>query len=163
MTQPVQRRKFVKWVGGTLLLSACAPTMKPAASGEAAPAATAPAAAPAAQPTAQAAPAPAPTATLAEFAAVGAVKIAKVGDREVVISRLAAPVTGGASAGDVHLAAYSTRCTHAGCPVKPQGAELACPCHGSLFGLDGTVKKGPAARPLDPVALKIDGQGVFVG
>lgn len=157
MTQPVQRRKFVKWVGGTLLLSACAPTMKPAASSEPAPAAAAEPVAP------QAAAAPIPNATLADFAAVGALKIVKAGDKEVVISRLAAPVTGGASAGDVHLAAFSTRCTHNNCPVKVDGAELVCPCHASRFAADGAVLKGPAKTPLDAVAIKVDGQGVFVG
>ncbi len=44
--------------------------------------------------------------------------------------------------------AISRVCTHLGCIVNivPDGFE--CPCHGSRFGGDGTVLKGPAPRPL---------------
>ncbi len=34
--------------------------------------------------------------------------------------------------GDV-LVALEASCTHAGCIVRPQGKELACPCHYSIF------------------------------
>ncbi len=44
--------------------------------------------------------------------------------------------------------AVSLVCTHLGCIVKlnPEGFE--CPCHGSRFAADGSVKKGPAPRAL---------------
>jgi glycine/D-amino acid oxidase-like deaminating enzyme/nitrite reductase/ring-hydroxylating ferredoxin subunit len=53
-------------------------------------------------------------------------------------------------AGAVH--AVSARCTHLGCIVHFNDAERAweCPCHGSRFGLDGSVLHGPATRPLEP-------------
>lgn len=42
--------------------------------------------------------------------------------------------------------AVDTKCTHKGCDVAYDKSErhFACPCHGSLFGLDGKVKNGPA-------------------
>jgi cytochrome b6-f complex iron-sulfur subunit len=44
--------------------------------------------------------------------------------------------------------AISTICTHLGCVVKPNPEGFECPCHGSRFGRDGSVAKGPAPRPL---------------
>jgi glycine/D-amino acid oxidase-like deaminating enzyme/nitrite reductase/ring-hydroxylating ferredoxin subunit len=53
------------------------------------------------------------------------------------------------AAGVVH--AVSARCTHLGCIVAFNDAETAweCPCHGSRFGIDGSVMQGPANRGLD--------------
>lgn len=39
-------------------------------------------------------------------------------------------------------------CTHGACNVEPRGAQFECPCHGSIFALDGAVVRGPATRPL---------------
>jgi len=44
--------------------------------------------------------------------------------------------------------AISTVCTHLGCIVKTSAAGFDCPCHGSGFTKDGTVRKGPAPKPL---------------
>ncbi len=44
--------------------------------------------------------------------------------------------------------ALSLVCTHLGCVVKPWGEGFECPCHGSFFGQDGAVTKGPAPKPL---------------
>jgi len=44
--------------------------------------------------------------------------------------------------------AVSLVCTHLGCIVKPSPTGFDCPCHGSRFGPDGSVTRGPA-----PVAL----------
>lgn len=44
--------------------------------------------------------------------------------------------------------AVSTVCTHLGCIVKAEGGGFDCPCHGSRFGLDGAVEKGPAPKAL---------------
>jgi Rieske Fe-S protein len=50
--------------------------------------------------------------------------------------------------------ALSARCTHLGCAVvvADDNASLACPCHGSRYGLDGTVLQGPATAPLPPLS-----------
>ncbi|BCL26652.1 FAD-dependent oxidoreductase [Streptomyces aurantiacus] len=47
--------------------------------------------------------------------------------------------------------AVSARCTHLGCLVAFNDAETAweCPCHGSRFGVDGSIRQGPAGRPLE--------------
>ncbi len=51
--------------------------------------------------------------------------------------------------GAVH--ALSAVCTHLGCIVAFNDAEVAweCPCHGSRFAIDGSVIQGPANDPLE--------------
>jgi Rieske Fe-S protein len=53
--------------------------------------------------------------------------------------------------GTVH--ALSPVCTHLRCIVSfdDQERQWACPCHGSRFGLDGEVLRGPAKRPLEEI------------
>jgi Rieske Fe-S protein len=50
--------------------------------------------------------------------------------------------------GELHV--LSARCTHLGCIVAWNAAEQSwdCPCHGSRFGIDGTVLEGPATAGL---------------
>ncbi len=44
----------------------------------------------------------------------------------------------------------SSKCSHLGCTVRWDNEEqtLRCPCHGSRFGDDGKVQRGPAKQPL---------------
>jgi Rieske Fe-S protein len=42
------------------------------------------------------------------------------------------------------------------------GVAFICPCHGSLFALDGSVLRGPALNPLPAVTLKILGDDAVV-
>ncbi|MER7187108.1 Rieske (2Fe-2S) protein [Streptomyces hyaluromycini] len=67
-------------------------------------------------------------------------------EHNVVVSRSA----------DGGLKAYSTICTHAGCPIdKLQGTTLVCPCHGSEFdALTGKVVRSPATEPLNELLVK---------
>ena len=63
--------------------------------------------------------------------------------------------------------AYSSICTHLGCPVKlyeQQTHHLFCPCHQSTFDAsDGSkVLFGPAARPLPQLAISVDDEGYFI-
>jgi glycine/D-amino acid oxidase-like deaminating enzyme/nitrite reductase/ring-hydroxylating ferredoxin subunit len=50
------------------------------------------------------------------------------------------------------LRAVSAICTHLGCTVgfNPADVTWDCPCHGSRFSTDGTVIQGPAAISLAP-------------
>ena len=62
--------------------------------------------------------------------------------------------------------AYSSICTHLGCPVKlyeQQTHNLLCPCHQSTFSASngGRPLFGPAARPLPQLAITIDPEGYF--
>jgi Rieske Fe-S protein len=59
----------------------------------------------------------------------------------------------------------STRCAHAGCPVRyVQAAQrFICPCHGGVYGFDGKVDGGPPVRPLDRFDSKVENGRVLVG
>lgn len=52
--------------------------------------------------------------------------------------------------------AYSLVCPHLGCLVEHREAGFLCPCHGSEFYPDGSVKKGPATAPLTQLKLEVD-------
>ena len=54
------------------------------------------------------------------------------------------------------LVALKSLCTHQGCTVKWKADDdnLACPCHGSTFGKDGSIIEGPASTPLDVYQVK---------
>lgn len=58
--------------------------------------------------------------------------------------------------------AFSTVCTHQGCPVNEiVGDQIRCPCHGSAFSIeDGSVVGGPAPSPLPEVAIKVEGNEI---
>jgi Rieske Fe-S protein len=60
------------------------------------------------------------------------------------------------------VVAFSAICTHQGCTVVPNGKELRCPCHGSVYQVTtGDNVSGPAPKPLEPFAVTVqDGQVV---
>jgi len=57
--------------------------------------------------------------------------------------------------------AVSAVCTHLGCITqwKPEANQIACPCHGSKFRIDGTKIEGPAPRPLAHFAIALTPDG----
>lgn len=66
------------------------------------------------------------------------------------------------TAGEFH--AFTSVCTHAGCPVARVGSEIECDCHGSRFSIeDGSVTGGPAPSPLAAVDLTVSGDRIVLG
>ena len=63
------------------------------------------------------------------------------------------------------VVAFAPQCTHLGCAYHWDEANrrFLCPCHSSTFGIDGTVVSGPAPRPLDRFATRIDGERLEIG
>lgn len=58
---------------------------------------------------------------------------------------------------------FSAVCTHQGCVVNDVTAgAINCNCHGSKFGLDGSVATGPATKPLPPVEVSVNADGDLV-
>jgi Rieske Fe-S protein len=59
---------------------------------------------------------------------------------------------------------YSPICPHAGCYYNwsSQLRRFACPCHASVFEINGKVVSGPAPRPLDALPSKIDNGALFI-
>jgi cytochrome b6-f complex iron-sulfur subunit len=64
--------------------------------------------------------------------------------------------------GPSQMLAYDARCPHLGCAVQGAQTLVVCPCHGSLFNLDGSVRLGPATRPLTLLPAAFDGTTVAV-
>jgi len=73
-------------------------------------------------------------------------------DKKIVITQ--------PKSGEFH--AFSAVCTHAGCTVgSVSGGTINCPCHGSRFNItNGSVVNGPAASPLPPVGIKVQGTSI---
>ncbi|MDX3243456.1 Rieske (2Fe-2S) protein [Streptomyces sp. ME18-1-4] len=58
--------------------------------------------------------------------------------------------------------AFSAVCTHQGCAVKSiSDGVINCPCHNSNFSIaDGSVKSGPAQKPLPEVKINVSGDSI---
>jgi arsenite oxidase small subunit len=71
--------------------------------------------------------------------------------------KLGAPVEGGVGPNQ-DIVAYSTMCTHMGCPVSYDGATriFKCPCHFSMFDAEkaGEMICGQATENLPRIVLK---------
>jgi menaquinol-cytochrome c reductase iron-sulfur subunit len=65
---------------------------------------------------------------------------------------------------DNTVVAYAPNCPHLGCGYRWSDADqrFKCPCHGSVFDIDGNVLGGPSPRPLDTLEVKQENGKVLV-
>lgn len=58
--------------------------------------------------------------------------------------------------------AFTAICTHQSCTVAGvKNGVISCPCHGSGYNAaDGSVKNGPATRPLREIPVTVEGDEV---
>ena len=58
------------------------------------------------------------------------------------------------------VVALSSECPHLSCPVTvaSDGKGFLCPCHDSVFGLDGQRKNSVSPRGMDTLEVRIDGE-----
>ena len=69
---------------------------------------------------------------------------------------------------DANIVAFSSLCTHKGCPVsyRPEHRLLICPCHWSTFDPEkaGSLVIGQASQPLPRIELRVEsGMVVAIG
>jgi menaquinol-cytochrome c reductase iron-sulfur subunit len=64
-----------------------------------------------------------------------------------------------------HIIAFGPQCTHLGCAYHWEDGrnEFLCPCHNSVFSIEGKVVSGPAVRPLDRYETRVDGARLLLG
>ncbi len=76
-----------------------------------------------------------------------------------LLLRMTAETLGGVGP-DANIVAFSSLCTHKGCPVsyKPEHRLLICPCHWSTFdpAKAGGLVIGQASQPLARIELRIE-------
>lgn len=65
---------------------------------------------------------------------------------------------------DSNVTVFSPICPHLGCSYnwQPTLDEFVCPCHGSIFSMDGRVLGGPAPRGLDTLPIKIENGKLYL-
>jgi len=77
-----------------------------------------------------------------------------------VLMRLGQAAEGGIGAGNT-IVAYSTLCTHKGCPVayRPERKLFICPCHWSSFdpAKAGQMVIGQGSQALPQITLRLNG------
>jgi menaquinol-cytochrome c reductase iron-sulfur subunit len=65
---------------------------------------------------------------------------------------------------DGQITVYSPICPHLGCGYRWDQKDrlFKCPCHGSIYDMEGAVKAGPAPRPLDTLPSKVENGELYV-
>lgn len=65
---------------------------------------------------------------------------------------------------DGEITVFAPKCTHLGCGYRwaDEEKQFKCPCHGSVFDVNGQVLAGPAPRPLDRLPAKIENGRLMV-
>ena len=65
---------------------------------------------------------------------------------------------------DSNVTVFSTICPHLGCSYdfQPESKKFLCPCHSSIFSLEGKVLSGPSPRGLDTLPQKIENGKLYL-
>jgi cytochrome b6-f complex iron-sulfur subunit len=58
--------------------------------------------------------------------------------------------------------AFEFKCTHEGGPLEKRGDEFVCPWHNTIYGLDGTLKQGPARTNLKSFPASVEDGNIVV-
>jgi cytochrome b6-f complex iron-sulfur subunit len=58
--------------------------------------------------------------------------------------------------------AISLVCPHLGCVVNVTEEGFSCPCHGSRYMPDGSLRNGPASRPLSLLKVEVNAKGHLI-
>jgi cytochrome b6-f complex iron-sulfur subunit len=58
--------------------------------------------------------------------------------------------------------ALSLVCPHLGCSVTLTDEGFTCPCHGSRFYSDGSLRNGPASHPLSSMKVEVNEAGHLI-
>jgi menaquinol-cytochrome c reductase iron-sulfur subunit len=66
---------------------------------------------------------------------------------------------------DDRAVAFAPQCTHLGCAYHwdESKSNFVCPCHSSVFSIEGEVLSGPAPRRLDRYAVQVERGDLLVG
>ena len=59
---------------------------------------------------------------------------------------------------DTGYKALSLTCPHLGCTVNVTSDGFACPCHGSRFQPDGSLRNGPASHALTNLKIEVNNE-----
>ena len=63
---------------------------------------------------------------------------------------------------DQGFKALSLVCPHLGCSVNMSDEGFTCPCHGSRFYPDGSLRNGPASHPLASMKVEVSDAGHLI-
>ena len=66
--------------------------------------------------------------------------------------------------GDNKIIAFSSVCPHLGCGIdwSQKKKQFVCPCHTSIFDINGYVLSGPSPRQMDELDSKVENGDIFV-
>ena len=95
-----------------------------------------------------------PFAMFPQLQTVGGAVVVDVSNQPIAVLRT----------GDTAAKALSAVCTHSGCTLEIQSGSspLFCACHGSEFGANGAVVRGPARTALRVYSATVDTTGITI-
>ncbi len=137
----MNRREFITWAGVSALATSLPVALAACNPGEG-------------EPTAETAAGPIPVGSVQELEAQGSLVIEE--PEKIIVVRDPTDAT--------QVLALTANCNHRNCTVEWQADDqtFVCPCHQSIFALDGTKQAGPATESLRSLTATIDGGQILV-